>query len=125
MKKILLIFTFLSTQMFGFSQNFEQIAHSFATANTKELLTFFNTDVELSLNDNIVIKGKTQAEAELRSFFLTHQPNAMKIIHKGVSKNDVHYFIGQLNTSEGTFRVTAYMQKQGELHLIETLEIEK
>ena len=55
---------------------------------------------------------------------MSNSPRSFNQVHSGVSKNDVHYMIGELLTTSGVFRTTIYLAKSGENYLIQSLEIE-
>ncbi len=65
-----------------------------------------------------------KAEANLRSFFMTHPPAGFKMVHNGVSAKEVYYMIGEMTSPGGTFRVTTYLLETGDAYKIQSIEIE-
>lgn len=125
MNKIILTLVILFSSTLGFSQDFDRILNAFSEGNVSELTPILDATIDLTVDDRSAKLGRSDAENQLRSFFMLHTPRSMKAMHKGVSKNDVHYMISQLMTSDGAYRVTVYIYKNGENYLVQSLEIEK
>ena len=125
MKKyaILVFIVFLATSLSA--QDYTSIDNAFSEGNASGLSKSFDSTVELSIDGKSSSLGRSDAENKMRSFFLDHEPRNFEIVHKGESKSDVHYFISQLVTSNGSFRITAYLHKSVDEYLIQSLEIEK
>ena len=125
MKKyaILVFIVFLAASLSA--QDYTSIDNAFSEGNASVLSKSFDSTVELSLDGKLSSLGRSDAENKMRSFFLDHEPRNFEIVHKGESKSDVHYFISQLVTSNGSFRITAYLHKSVDEYLIQSLEIEK
>ncbi|MDR1666383.1 MAG: DUF4783 domain-containing protein [Bacteroidales bacterium] len=86
------------------------------TGNTRDLCKRFNTSVDLILNQNQNVYGKSQAEKILKNFFDTNGPSLKyKELHS--SGKDISHcnFIGQLYTSKGVYRVYIYI-KNGQIY---------
>lgn len=125
MKKyaILVFIVFLAASLSA--QDYTSIDNAFSEGNASVLSKSFDSTVELSLDGKLSSLGRSDAENKMRSFFLDHEPRNFEIVHKGESKSDVHYFISHLVTSNGSFRITAYLHKSVDEYLIQSLEIEK
>lgn len=109
----------------GTGQNYSAISDAFSAGNAAGLAKIFDAAVEISVAGKEETLRKSEAEGRLRSFFLEHTPKGFSIVHQGVSQNDIHYLIGQLSTSSGTYRVTVYLHNTGEEYFIQSLEIEE
>jgi hypothetical protein len=125
MNKIILTIGLAFISVMAFSQDFDKITSAFGNGNVSELVPLLAATVDISIDDEVLKLGRSDAKARLRTFFLNHSPSSMKVVHKGVSKNDVHYMISALQTNDATFRVTVYIHKNGQEYLIQSLEIEK
>jgi hypothetical protein len=125
MNKIIFTLVILFSTLSGFSQDFDRIIKAFSEGNVSQLSPILDATVDLSVDDRSAKLGRSDAENQLRSFFMIHTPRSMKAMHKGVSENDVHYMISQLMTSDGAYRVTVYIYKSGESYLVQSIEIEK
>ena len=107
------------------AQDYTSIDNAFSEGNASTLSKSFDSTVEYSVDGKTSSIGRSDAENKMRSFFLDHEPRNFEIVHKGESKSDVHYFISQLITSNGSFRITAYLHKSVDEYLIQSIEIEK
>jgi len=118
---VLLIFLTVSLS----AQDYTSIDNAFSEGNASVLSKSFDSTVEFSIEGKSSSIGRSDAENKMRSFFLDHEPRNFEIVHKGESQSDVHYFISQLITSNGSFRITAYLHKSVDKYLIQSIEIEK
>ncbi|MEZ4720754.1 MAG: DUF4783 domain-containing protein [Flavobacteriales bacterium] len=123
MNKIIMTFL-LMLPLFGFSQDYDQISSAFSQGNASVLGKMFDAKVEYTSDGKEQSLGRGDAENKLRSFFMSHTPRNFSVVHKGVSQNDLHYLIGELATSSGSYRATVYLHKSGENYLIQSLELE-
>ena len=100
-----------------------EIVNGFVNGDAKVVGRFFNPSVELILNESQGVYGKAQAEQILRNFFSNNaSPNGKfnyKTLH-GSERDNAQYYIGELHTGKGLYRVTIYMKDQ----LIHRMRIE-
>jgi hypothetical protein len=112
----ILIFGFLCIQLNVQAQNFKMpsdILFALETGNSKELYQRFNTSIELIMNQNQNVYGKSQAEKILKIFFDTNGPSfKYKELHSNGKDLSNCNFIGQLFTSRGTYRVSIYIKNE-------------
>jgi hypothetical protein len=87
----------------------EAIFSALRTGNSKELVKYFNTNVELVIVDKEGIYSKDQAELIVKNFFSNNAPISYSKRHEG-SKDSSRFVIGQLNTSKGKFRIYFLMK---------------
>lgn len=125
MKKYTFLIIFVLSVALANAQDYTAIDNAFSEGNASGLSKAFDSTVELSIDGKTSTIGRSDAENRMRSFFLENEPRNFEIVHKGESQSDVHYFISQLVTSSGTFRITAYLHKSIDKYLIQSLEIEK
>lgn len=130
MKKLHFISVLVSiTLFFGFShvlsgQDFpDGISQAFKTGNAKELSKYFNTNVDLTVTEKQDIYSKSQAEIILKDFFSKNPPSGFSILHQG-GKEGSKYVIGNLTTSNGTYRVSLLLKNQNNSQVIQQLRIE-
>ena len=113
-KKITFLLFFISGLAFiSFSQNTqipEEIILSLENGNAKVLSDYFNQNVELVVLDNDNVYSKAQAKQIVGNFFKSFLPESFSIIHEG-GKEGAKYVIGNLKTSNGTFRVYFLLKK--------------
>ncbi|MDR1672407.1 MAG: DUF4783 domain-containing protein [Bacteroidales bacterium] len=87
------------------------LASALEGGNAKEISKRFNSSVELILNHNQDVYGKSQAEQILKSFFDTNGPSfKYKDLHSNGKEESHCNFIGSLYTSKGTYRVYIYIK---------------
>lgn len=125
MNKIILTLIISLVTFCSYSQDFEKVRVALENGNVTELSSMLDATIDLTIDDKDYNIGRGEADNKLRSFFVDHQPRSVKLIHKGVSKNGVHYMIGELNASTGFYRVTVYMHEAAGQFLIQSLELEK
>ena len=82
----------------------DNLATALKKGNTEEIATHFGNSVDLSIPNNEGVYSKTQAKLILKTFFIKNKPSNFSIVHKGDSKNNSHYSIGNLTTSNGNYR---------------------
>ena len=114
MKKILSI-AFLFTLMHVEAKTpeiFDEITESIKTGDVRNLSTYFNSTIDLTVGNQENTYSKAQAEQILREFLLTNKPASFSIIHQGISKEGAKYAIGSLVTTMGRkFRVYLYIKQ--------------
>jgi len=94
------------------------------TGNAKEVANNMNENVEMVILDKEGIYSKTQAEMILKDFFTKNPPRKFSLLHQG-GKAESKYGIGDLETSDDTFRVYFLLKRKNEKTLIHQLRIEK
>lgn len=126
-KNILLLLLFLISP-YIFSQNQGEIPNGISlalkTGNSKELVKYFNDNVEMVILDEEGIYSETQAEMILKDFFSKNQPRNFSLLHQG-GKTDAKYGIGNLVTAGDSFRVYFLLKKKNGNILIHQFRIEK
>lgn len=106
------------------SQIPDEIILSLKSGNAKVLSDYFNQNVELVVLDNDNVYSKAQAQQIVGNFFNSHTPNGFSVIHNG-GKEGAKYVIGNLTTSNGTFRVYFLLKQNQGKDYIHQLRIEK
>ena len=119
-KKILIISSLcLMVDLSGsesYSMNLpNEIVQALSNGDAKAISNYFNTSVELIINDSQAVYGKAQAEQILKNFFNNNASTSGKFIyspkHKG-DRDNVQFYIGELRTGKGSYRVTINMKDQ-------------
>ncbi|MBP8753987.1 MAG: DUF4783 domain-containing protein [Chitinophagales bacterium] len=106
------------------ASNLDSIAQAIRTGNAKELASFFDTTIEIKINDKEGAYSKAQAEQVVKDFFLKNPPKGFSFMHDGESGGSAYYAIGSLTTANGKFRTYVYLKKKGESYLIQELSFE-
>ncbi|MBK7110232.1 MAG: DUF4783 domain-containing protein [Chitinophagales bacterium] len=106
------------------ASNLDSIAQAIRTGNAKELASFFDTTIEIKINDKEGAYSKAQAEQVVKDFFVKNPPKGFSFMHDGESGGSAYYAIGSLTTANGKFRTYVYLKKKGESYLIQELSFE-
>ena len=88
------------------------------------LASYFMPQLEITLNGKDGLFEKAQAQQMLAGFFKDNPPQSFSIKHQGTSKLDDQFRIGELNTTNGIYRVTFFMKKNNNVLQIKQLKIE-
>ena len=92
----------------------DEIIQAFINGDAKVIGNYFNTSVELIFSEKQGVYSKAQAEQMLRTFFSDNSANrkfTYKQLHAS-NKDNAQYYIGELHTGKGSYRVTIYMKGQ-------------
>ena len=104
----LFIITALSLTVFsafGQTDVIVQIKETLKAGSAKELSTYLNATVDVTIDGNLQNYSKAQAEFVFRDFFKQHPPGEFNIIHQGTSKGGQTFGIGQYKSGSETYRV--------------------
>lgn len=100
------------------------IAGAMGKGDAKTIGTYLVGSVDLTILDDENMYPKDQVTQKLQAFFKSNVPKGFEVKHKGKSKLDDHYRIGDLQTSNGTFRVTYFMKAENGKIKVKQLRIE-
>ncbi len=107
------------------AQGFDNIASAIRSGNSSSLAASFSGNVEITIKDAEASYSKAQAEMVLKNFFSTHQPKSFSIVHQGTSPEGSKYFIGNLVTSNRSYRTYVYAKIQGSALVIQEIRFEE
>ena len=92
-----------------------EIVQALSNGDAKAISNYFNTSVELNISESQAVYGKAQAEQILKKFFSNNASSngkfSYKSLHNG-TRDNVQFYIGELHTGKGSYRVTVYMKDQ-------------
>jgi len=92
-----------------------EIVQALKSGDAKTFSKYFNTSVELIFSESQGVYGKAQAEQILKNFFSNNaSPSGSfgyKDLHSG-NRDNPQYYIGELHTGKGRYRVTIFMKDQ-------------
>ena len=103
----------------------DNIALTLKTGNASELSKFFDTNIEIIILDEEDVYSRAQAEVVIKNFFAKNPPKSFELIHQGSSKEGSKYGIGNLTTSQTTFRTYIYIKQKGKEYFIQELRFEE
>ncbi len=126
MKNLLIILSlvFFSVSTYGQTAEKEGISNAIRQGNAKSLGTYFTKSVDITLKDVEDVYSKEQAEVILARFFSENSPTAYTVKHEGKSKLDDYYYIGDLETSTGMYRLSFFLKKEMDSFRVKQLRIE-
>ena len=101
----------------------DNINAALKAGNSSTLQTYFNTTIDLTVNNTENVYSAAQASQILKSFFEKHTPSAFKTNHQGNSQDGSMYVIGSLTTNNGNFQVYYYLKTSNNKMLIHKLRI--
>ncbi|MGB0887311.1 MAG: DUF4783 domain-containing protein [Vicingaceae bacterium] len=124
MKKLFLGLLITTTTFVSAQHISDSLVAVLKTGNTTKLANYFEKSIDLSIPENEGVYSKTQAKLVLKKFFLKNKPSDFKIVHSGNSKNNSHYAIGNLKSSNGLYRTYILYKELNKKIIILELKIE-
>lgn len=119
-----ILFLFVWVILSSFIGIKEDVSSALSEGNAFKVSAFFNNQVDITILDESDLLSKLEAEKQLYDFFHEHSPTQFKILHTGKSRSGQEYNIGTLNTSNGIFRVSFYIEQTDNSEFIQQLIIE-
>ena len=101
-----------------------QVVSAIGAGNSAALAKYLVPNVDMTLPTASDYYSKAQAEQMLRKFFDEHPPKGLTIEHEGNNRGGDSYYIGNLATANGDFRVTFFLKKSDTGSLVKQLRIE-
>ena len=93
----------------------DEIVRAFVGGDAKTICKYFDSSVELILSEIGGVYAKVQAEQILKDFFNKNASANQKFNYKDLRssiRDNAQYFIGELHTGKGIYRVNIYMKDQ-------------
>ncbi|MCH2198323.1 MAG: DUF4783 domain-containing protein [Flavobacteriales bacterium] len=103
----------------------DKIAKALGAGDAETIGQHLVANVDLAILDDEDMYPHDVVVKKLGVFFSENKPTKFEIKHKGQSKLDDHYRIGDLVTANGKFRVTFFMKKGDNKMSIKQLRIER
>jgi len=125
--KSMLLFAASLAAFTGFSQDqiMEKVIKGFESANVSQIEAQLRNEVDFTLEDFEAFCTKSQVSSRLKTFFATHKPLSYTSKHNGAGTSNSVFKIGELETSNGTFRLTFFLEKKGGIYKVSQLMIEE
>ena len=95
------------------------------TANTQELVKYFNSMVDLGIPGSEDTYSKTQAKRIIDDFFIKNPVKSYKISKTGTSNDGSQFSIGKLEAGNKQFRVYYLVKKVFDKPLIHQFQIQE
>ena len=127
MKKIahFLLLSFLFTVIVAKADIFDDVLSALKAGNTKQLSTYFNNSVELTVPGSEGVYSKQQAEIILKNFFAQNPAANVTRQHDGSSAQGAKYAIAVYESAKSTYRAYIFMKDSGSGFKIHELRFEK
>jgi hypothetical protein len=125
LKKSIILISALFIAIQLFADNFDDVAAALKSGNAKQVSTFFNTNLALTIMNDEGTYSKQQAEVIMRNFFTQNPPKQVSIQHRGSSGQGAKYAVAIYECTNGKFRAYIFMKDAGNGLLIHELRIEK
>jgi len=122
---IVLLFGFFFTASRAQNDVFNSIKEAIKSANSKEVVKYFNQSVDINLEGTINTHSKAQAEFVLRDFFKKHPSTDFTIVHTGSSKGGLQYAIGKYICATENYIVTIRTRESGNSFLVNEISFIK
>jgi hypothetical protein len=104
----------------------DAITQALNSGDADAIAQYFDAKVEIAIADDEQTYDKAKAKDALKAFFASNKPTGFTSVHSGKSKeNSDQYSIGNLATSNGTFRVYIYLKTNGNGLAIKELRFDK
>lgn len=123
MKTLFTIFVLLIATI-AHANIFDDITEAIKTGDTEKLSEFFNENIEIKILEEENVYSKSQANLILKSFFKENTPQKFTISHKG-GQESAKFAIGNLETSNGNFRLQFFLKKNGDKLYIQKFTVER
>ncbi|MEN0005861.1 MAG: DUF4783 domain-containing protein [Bacteroidota bacterium] len=107
--------------------DFSTIETALKTGDAETLSQYFDANVEVAVTDDIPkVYNKAKAKELVNLFFRNNKPTGFQQRHKGMSKGKGYqYFIGNLETIKGSYRVTIVINVDAKQFLIQEIGFNK
>lgn len=102
----------------------DQVVAAIGSGNSATLAKNMVANVDMTLPAASDFYSKAQAEQILRKFFDQHPPKGLSIEHEGTNRTGDSYYIGNLTTANGDFRVTFFLKRTDAGFQVKQLRIE-
>lgn len=99
------------------------IISGFSSGNAKMLSVHFASNVAMNLQSKKGLYSKSQAMQVLQSFFNEHTPTSFNITYNGSSVKSKTFYIGDLITKNGQFKVTVGTKEENGVKYISQISV--
>ena len=132
MKKLLitlLIFCGGITPLFSSSEvvlpaPFEDIVTALKKGDAGSLTAYLDSNVEINISGKSDTYSKAQAIVILKDFFNKNSVKSFDLIHQGEGGGGSRFGIGNLVTTNGSYRTSFFLQKKGNALILNEMRFE-
>ncbi len=102
------------------------ISKAISSGDVETLSSYFDESIEIAILDDEDFYDKDEAKEVIKTFFSKNKPKSFSQVHQGTSKGkDSKYSIGNLVTSNTSYRVYLYMKVNNGKYVIQEMRINK
>jgi len=105
-------------------QESKKVSEALKSGNVEQISGLLTANVDLTLLNEEDVFPKDQVVNKLTRFFAANKPSAFVVKHQGTSKLNDHYYIGELATAKGDYRVTYFIKKDGTSFRVSQFRVE-
>ncbi len=114
------------TMSFTIDPTWDAVSRAFKDGNADAIAAYMDSSVDIKIMGEETTLAKTQAVQSLKNFFAKNKSKGFTQIHQGSSKGkESCYYIGELDSSGGKYRVYIYFKGAGSSQLIKEIRIDK
>lgn len=126
MKKTILIFLGLILSFSIMAQKERSFFDALKNQEMDSAASYFGQELNLCIGDFEDLVSSSTAKQKVSRFLNEHSPLSYSIKHQGNSKGgNSSYFVVDLKTTNGQYRLFAYFDEEGNRNKITELRIEK
>lgn len=103
----------------------KNIKSGFRSGNVKEFSPYLSQRTDIAFDSDKISYDKEKAEQTLNKFLTENKPKDFQLLHQGASKEGIKFYIGELSTEKGTYRILIYLKNNVSKQVIETIDISK
>ncbi len=109
----------------GYFSSIDPVISAINSGSSSELARYFDSSISLNINGQQGEYSKNQAEIVLKDFFRKHPPQGFSLVFRSESKPSLSSYIGDYQTSQGTYKVFIKVSLTGPELKIYSLEFVK
>ena len=120
------LLTGIISMSFTIDPTWDVVSRAFKEGNADAIANYMDSSVDVNILGEEKTLAKAQAVQALKSFFIKNKAKGFTQIHQGSSKaKESCYYIGELDSFSGKFRVYIYFKGAGSSQLIKEIRIDK
>jgi hypothetical protein len=121
-----ILFAGIASLCFVADPSWEAVSKAFREGNADAIAVHMDANVDMNIIGAESTQTKAQAVQSIKGFFAKNKPKSFNSIHQGSSKGKAScYYIGELDSSGGKFRVYIYFKAVNNVQLIKEIRIDK
>ncbi|HMG14618.1 MAG TPA: DUF4783 domain-containing protein [Saprospiraceae bacterium] len=116
----------IAAMSFALDPIWDAVSRAFKDGNADAVSNYMDSSVDINILGEETTLAKAQAVQSLKNFFSKNKAKGFTQIHTGSSKaKESCYYIGELDSTSGKYRVYIYFKGSGTAQLIKEIRIDK